>query len=450
MLTRIELDGFKSFEGFALDLGPHAVILGANAAGKSNLFDAIRFLSATAEVGLTEAVKRMRGHPHELFTIGPDGTPGKRMRLAAEVLLPPVVADPWGGTFSPNQTRLRYSLTIERTQVEGIERLEVIHEEALPLRSADDAWGPFGQPPAPAFRAACMRYGRKPPFLTTVTGEGGRVFELHRDGHGGRHRPVHHAESTVLSKATDQDFPHLYALREELRSWRFLQLTPAAMRAPSPQFTAERLADDGSNLAAVLARIQARDPGALRAIEADLSYIIRGVDGVRVDANPHDRTYQIVIGQAESFPMNARVASDGTLRILALFTALHDPERGGLLGMEEPENGIHPERLRRLIARTREQVADPLAADDDVADEPLHQVLFNSHSPVVLDVIRDRNFEAFFADVVTRPGAGGVLRRTRIRPVALEPGQVDLPLAPRRWVSRAEVHAYLRSVEGID
>ena len=48
MLTRIEIDGFKTFEGFSMDLAPFLSILGPNASGKSNLFDAIRFLSQLA------------------------------------------------------------------------------------------------------------------------------------------------------------------------------------------------------------------------------------------------------------------------------------------------------------------------------------------------------------------------------------------------------------------
>lgn len=448
MLTRIEIDGFKTFEGFSLDLGPHAVVLGPNAAGKSNLFDAIRFLSAMAEVGLPEAVQRMRGHPHELFTLDANGDPRHQMTLAAEVLLPPSVRDPWGAAWEPSQTRIRYAVTLERCERDGIERLEVVHEEATPIKSADDPWIPYGDKPSAAFRKAFLRYQRKSPFLTTEpNGRGEVVFRIHHDGHQGRTRPVHHAESTVLSKMTDRDFIHLFALRSELVSWRFLQLDPTAMRAPSPQFAGERLDDDGQNLAAVLARVQTRDAAALRQIEADLGYIIRGVQGIHIDANNIDRTYQIVLSQSDSFPLSARVASDGTLRILALFTALHDPSHGGLLCMEEPENGVHPNRLRRLIERTRDHVADPRADDID-PDEPLHQILFNSHSPVVLDVIRDRNLEAFFADVLTRPGPDGrPLRRTRIRPVALKPEQLTF-FDPRQAVSRGEVADYLRTVEG--
>ena len=48
MLTRIEIDGFKTFENQAIDLTPFTAIIGNNAAGKSNLFDAIQLLSHLA------------------------------------------------------------------------------------------------------------------------------------------------------------------------------------------------------------------------------------------------------------------------------------------------------------------------------------------------------------------------------------------------------------------
>jgi AAA15 family ATPase/GTPase len=67
MLTRIEIDGFKSFENFSLDLSPFVVILGPNASGKSNLFDAIQFLSNLASKDLREAVSGLRGEVDELF-----------------------------------------------------------------------------------------------------------------------------------------------------------------------------------------------------------------------------------------------------------------------------------------------------------------------------------------------------------------------------------------------
>ena len=48
MLTRLKVKGFKNLVDVDIRFGPFTCIAGPNAAGKSNLFDAIRFLSATA------------------------------------------------------------------------------------------------------------------------------------------------------------------------------------------------------------------------------------------------------------------------------------------------------------------------------------------------------------------------------------------------------------------
>ena len=82
MLTRIEIDGFKTFEGFSLDLLPFVVILGPNASGKSNLFDAIRMLSKLADSDLRSAVQAMRGEPIELFRRKSTGEHGTKMSFA--------------------------------------------------------------------------------------------------------------------------------------------------------------------------------------------------------------------------------------------------------------------------------------------------------------------------------------------------------------------------------
>jgi len=87
MLTRIEIDGFKTFSRFTMDAAPFLVILGANASGKSNLFDAIRFLSNLASTDLRTAVKGLRGEPHELFRRTADGAISRYMSFAVEVLL---------------------------------------------------------------------------------------------------------------------------------------------------------------------------------------------------------------------------------------------------------------------------------------------------------------------------------------------------------------------------
>ena len=69
MITNIKINGFKSFHNFWNGkFTPLTVIAGANASGKSNLFDALKLLSRLAEVDLKSAFTEQRGNPRELFT----------------------------------------------------------------------------------------------------------------------------------------------------------------------------------------------------------------------------------------------------------------------------------------------------------------------------------------------------------------------------------------------
>jgi predicted ATPase len=67
VLTRIEIDGFKSFADFSLDVPPFLAIVGPNASGKSNLFDAIQFLSSLATRPVSKACGAGRGEITEVF-----------------------------------------------------------------------------------------------------------------------------------------------------------------------------------------------------------------------------------------------------------------------------------------------------------------------------------------------------------------------------------------------
>jgi len=463
MLTRIEIDGFKTFAATRLDVPPFLVILGPNASGKSNLFDAIRFLSQLASTDLRNACRDLRGEPHELFRRDTNGKPGTRMTFAVEVLLEPRVRDPWGTEVELVHTRVRYEVSIElQTDSRGIERLVVIDERAQALSRSEDRWFGLGDRlvegvvpiVSEGFRDQRMKYAkhRRTPFLETVQDGGKPTFKIHQDARQGRDRPAEAAEATVLSSMASAEFPHLYALREELRAWRFLQLDPATLRRPSSTIARETLEPDGSNLASVLARIQAgtatdqRPRGALVDIAADLGALIPGVVDVTVEEDTRNREFRVDIGLRNGPPFSSRVVSDGTLRVLALLTMLHDPKHGGLVCFEEPENGVHPMRLRKLIHRLRELVTDP--GESDPSGEPLSQILMNSHSPVVLSALeagRERPIDVVFADIVSvaDPARGAIDTRTRLRavPVGLLVAVDDVHVTP------LEVERFLATVD---
>jgi predicted ATPase len=454
MLTRIEIDGFKTFEDFHLDLHPFLVIVGPNATGKSNLFDAIQLLSHLASDDLRTAFTGLRGDPDELFRIGPDGLPVERIRLAVEVLLNPTVQDPWGRIETIKYTRIRYEVEIRRKiDDRGIERLVVTSEEAVPIPGNQDRWRPHGARPHAGFRKAFMKYGRTSPFLATREENGRPTFHIHQDPHAGRTRSAVAAEATILSSITSAELPHLFALREEMRSWKFLQLDPGALRKPSPKNAPETLDPDGSNLATVLARIkaetraEARPLGALADIAADLSQLISGIARVDVEEDELNRRYRIQISMGGEHPFSSQVVSDGTLRVLALLTLLHDPRHAGLVCFEEPENGIHPARLGALMEVLRQMVtrADEAPADEE---EALSQMLLNSHSPVVLSHLAPA--EVVFADTVITldPRAKTRVRRTRMRPIRPR-DQGDLlgaEASKTDYADRFEVDRYLKTV----
>jgi len=208
------------------------------------------------------------------------------------------------------------------------------------------------------------------------------------------------------------EFPHLFALREEMRFWRLLQLDPVLLRKPAPATATDVLSADGSNLAAVLAQLKVetatstQPDGVLSDIAAELNNLIAGVTKLDAQLHPASREYRIALTMRDGLPFSSRVVSDGTLRVLALLTLLHDPRHRGLICFEEPENGVHPARLRQLVQCLRDMVTVP--GDEIPVDNPapLSQLLVNSHSPVVLAALVDRERHPvtgsiLFADTAT-------------------------------------------------
>ncbi|MFC3449316.1 AAA family ATPase [Amycolatopsis speibonae] len=424
MLTRIEIDGFKSFDRFGLDLPPFLVVLGQNASGKSNLFDAIQLLSRLATaLRAKEAFNDQRGDLLEQFRRRGDGTFLGAMTFAVELTLEPSVADSFGEHADISHTRVRYELQIALMQ-DGDEYVSpmVVHEAAYPIGPDQDR----------AHDSAGANYDDvTSPLLETVIGDAERTFVLHREGEKARFIRADSAFSTILSTITSAvDFPYLFAIRKELESWRFLQLDPVALRMPSRVGRSdEQLESSGANLAAVLHRIQraTRDEfgSGLDEIAVDLVQVIQGFSGVEVKENKAAGQWEVELTTGDEGKVSARVASDGTLRVLALLAALYDPEHRGLLCFEEPENGIFPQRLRKLMHVLKELTAEPEPG------EPLTQVILTSHSPLMLAVLEPRDIVVM--DWVSRVSPGELASRvSRVRVLA---DQVASGLEP---VSRFE------------
>ena len=173
------------------------------------------------------------------------------------------------------------------------------------------------------------------------------------------------------------------------------------MREPD-EFTAPtKLGMDGSHLAATLNYLARRggvvtgdvsiDPGREQKIYGQvanrLSGLIDDVYEVWVDRDEKRELLTLNVTDSGRTPHPARALSDGTLRFLALTVLELDPETKGLLCLEEPENGIHPERIPAMLRLLQDIAVDTSAAIG--RDNPLRQVIINTHSPAVVAQVPD-------------------------------------------------------------
>jgi predicted ATPase len=193
--------------------------------------------------------------------------------------------------------------------------------------------------------------------------------------------------------------PTVLAARREMQSWRLLHLEPAALREVDDLNAPPSLGADGSHLPATLFRLAHADrPSAGNGTEmttdqvygnvaARLSELIGGVREVWVDSDEKRQALTVMVSDRTGTLLPARALSDGTLRFLALAVLELDPKAQGLICLEEPENGIHPDRIPamlRLLQDISTETAFPVASDN-----PLRQVIVNTHSPSVVAQVPD-------------------------------------------------------------
>lgn len=401
MLTRLKVTGFKNLVDADVSFGPFTCIAGANAVGKSNLFDAITFLSALADQPLLSAALSVRSAEHgrggdvrPIFRHAGD-TWGDEMRFDAEMLVPRAGVDDLGQEAKASITFLRYTLVIGRRATAGTSALEIRHEELGHIK-LDSARRHLPFRHSAEWRKSVAKGRRTSKFISTDP-VSGRIM-LHLDvGTGGRPRP-HQALTlprTVLSSATAAESPTALVARREMQSWRLLQLEPSAMRNADEFTFPSRMSRQGAHLPATLTRLAANGPrgrqadaeGVYARVANRVAELVEGIRGLRVDRDEKRQLLSLLVKDRSGTEHEARALSDGTLRFLALAVLEADPETAGLLCLEEPENGIHPGRMGAMLALLQDLAVDPMNKVGE--DNPLRQVIINTHSPAVVSLVPD-------------------------------------------------------------
>ena len=324
-------------------LTPLTVLLGPNGSGKSTVFDVFAFLSECFTEGLKRAWDK-RGRFRELRSRDSEGAIVIELQYRER----------------PGTPLITYHLEIDE-----ISRGPVVKREFL--------------------RWKCTHPGAPFYFLDYRMGQGRVISGEQPEAEDERiDKPL--AGPDVLAVNTLGQLgenPRVIALRNFITGWHLSYLSADATRSRPEAGAEERLSVTGDNLANVIQYLGDDHPDRLEKIFKTLRRRIPRIE--RVTSRPLDDGSLLLQVQDAPFssPVLARFASDGTLKMLAYLTLLYDPCPPQLIGIEEPENYLHPRLLPEL------------AEECDMASART-QLIVTTHSPFFIDPLKPEQVRVLY------------------------------------------------------
>ena len=343
-IERLTVANYRALRSIDLkDLTPLTVFIGPNGSGKSTLFDVFAFLSECFSVGLRQAWDK-RGRFRELRSRDADGP------ITIEIKY----------RESPLSRLITYRLEIDETSAGPTIKYEMLRWKR----------GSYGQP----FR-----------FLEFWNGSGiaatgdlpdevdeRETFELR--------------SPDLLAVNTLGQFsvhPRVAALREFIASWHLSYLSASDTRGTPEAGPQEHLSRTGDNLANVIQYLKERHSRVLEAIVDTLVERIPQLEGIEAEMLTDGRLLLQIKDAPFERPVLAKFASDGTLKLLSYLVMLHDPSPPRLIGIEEPENFLHPFLLYQLAEECDQATART-------------QLMVTTHSPYILNALRPKQVRLMY------------------------------------------------------
>lgn len=459
MLTRLKVDGFKNLDGVDVRFGAFTCIAGPNGVGKSNLFDAIAFLAALAGKPLAEAAAQVRGSEGRIGDVrslfrSSGGQRAKEMTFLVEMIVPKTGTDDLGSEANASMTYLQYELRLRhRDDLSALGPLEVTYERMEHINKTG-AKEVLGFPHSPAWRDSVIEGRRTVPYIETGEENGRAIVLIRADSEGGlggggpRKLAAANMPRTVLSTANNAaEHRTLVLARNEMMGWTQFQLEPSALRSPDPFHAPRRIDHDGKHLPGALFGLakDAEHQGSgtpedtYQQVANRLAELFENVRTLTVDADQKREQYAIVLTDLQGSEHLASSLSDGTLRFLALAILEASAHGPSLLCLEEPENGIHPDRIPAMIRLLSDIAVD---LDEPVSnDNPMRQVIVNTHSPVVVTCVPQDAL--LLAEASER-----MVSSVRDRPLVLRGVPGTWRVAPGAEASLVPLFSYLRPLNG--
>lgn len=345
-IESLKVQNFRALRHIELkQITPLTVLLGPNGSGKSTLFDVFSFLSECFASGLRNAWDR-RGRGKELKTRGSDG---------------PVVIE-LKYRERPKTPLITYHLSIDEA-----------------------AKGPFVAEEWLAWKRAT--HGRPFQFLNYRQGVGSVISGEQPEENDLRQEIALRGPDLIAVNTLGQiaSNPRVAALRDFITDWYVSYLSVDSTRAQPESGPQQRLSKTGDNLANVIEYLKESHPQQFERIMQALCARIPRLERVDATPMPDGRLLLQIKDAPFERPVLSRFASDGTLKMLAYLTVLYDPTPPRFIGMEEPENFLHPRLLHGLGEECR-QAAERA------------QLLVTTHSPFFLNSCRASEVRILYRD----------------------------------------------------
>ena len=327
-LLKLTAKNYRSLRDVEIEFGDLNFFIGANASGKSTILDALRFLH--------------EGVQNRDFR-GPVYSRGGFLNLS------------WKGEYA-NEIELAVEIDKEEYRFEWVVRLT---KEHIDFKVTETVKGfPKSSPPQE--------------LLSAEKGEG---VWWSGEKKAGVSLKQGSTTCALAAAAADASFP-ARDIADFVANWGFFDPSPFLLRrdwlggSDSP-----RLDSYGRNLGEKLFVLKESSPELLKRIVTATREIVGLPDKVE-PREAEDRFYFVQEEPGLQFSVHQMGASSGTLRMLALMTTLYGEKDVNLVGIEEPENYVHPAALSSFVLHL-------LDALDRV------QFIVTTHSPLLLDFLDD-------------------------------------------------------------
>ena len=352
-VERVRIKNFRALRDVALtDITPLSVLLGPNGSGKSTFFDVFAFLAECFTDGLRRAVgSRGDGSLRDL----------RSRDTAGSISLELTYREGYAGS-QHRPPSITYHIEIEEERGRPVIGREWMHWKR-------------------------QSYGAPFRFLDYTRGIGSVITgDMPEDQDRRTERPLTGADVLAVSTLGQlAENPRVKALRDFVTGWHLSHLSAKEMRQVPTAGPQEHLSRSGDNLVNVIQYIQENHPERLTAIFEALRRRVPRIERVDPTMLPSGHLLLMVKDAPFSEAVQARYASDGTMKLLAYLVQLHDPIPPPLIGIEEPENFLHPKLLRELA-----EECDQAAAST--------QLIVTTHSPFFIDALQPQQVWAMRRD----------------------------------------------------